>query len=320
MKTNQRTATTKRIARVSNRLGMVAGAALLALTASALTAGYAMAEQGANSPTTATQVQQQKKQAQPQQPQQNKQLLELQNKQMQQQQQQNAMKAQQQQRQAEAQQQQKLQQQKQAAQQQKIQQQQQAQQQNQARQLKEQAQQQNLLKQQQQQQQINKQQQSQQQQFNKQQQVQQQQKIINQQQQTIARQQAQIQRFDWNTYRPGQRPPLWAQYRQNFDPTPYQWARNAPRQYQIVNYAPPPGWRYQRWNYGQVYPRPYWQQQTYWLNNYQQYGLEPLPYGYVWVQNGPDALAVDSFSGVILQVIYGLFSGGGGGGLLGGLL
>ena len=122
--------------------------------------------------------------------------------------------------------------------------------------------------------------------------------------------QAQFQRFDWNTYHPGQRPPLWAQYRQNFDPRPYQWARNAPRHYE-VRYLPPPGWRYQRWNYGQIYPRPYWVQ-PYWLTNYYQYGLEPLPYGYVWVQNGPDALAVDSFSGVILQVIYGLFAPGGG--------
>ena len=76
--------------------------------------------------------------------------------------------------------------------------------------------------------------------------------------------------------------------------------------------SPPPGWRYQHWNYGQYYPRPYWQQQPYWINNYSQYGLQPLPYGYVWVQNGPDALAVNSFTGVILQVIYGLFSGGGG--------
>jgi hypothetical protein len=137
--------------------------------------------------------------------------------------------------------------------------------------------------------------------------------------QALQQRQAQLQHFDWNTYRPSQRPPLWSQYRQNFDPTPYQWAGYAPRQY-VVRYVQPPGWQYQRWNYGQYYPQPYWQQQTYWLNNYSQYGLQPLPYGYVWVQNGPDALAVDSFSGMILQVIYGLFSGGGGSGLLGGLL
>jgi len=78
-----------------------------------------------------------------------------------------------------------------------------------------------------------------------------------------------------------------------------------------VRYLLPPGWRYQRWNYGQVLPRNYWNQ-PYWLNNYSQYGPEPLPYGYVWVQNGPDALAVDSFSGTILQVIHGLFSSSGG--------
>ena len=118
--------------------------------------------------------------------------------------------------------------------------------------------------------------------------------------------QAQNQHFDWDTYHPGQRPPLWAQYRQNFDPRPYQWTRDAPRHYEVT-YSPPPGWHYQSWNYGQVLPPAYWNQ-PYWLTNYSQYGLQPPPYGYVWVQNGPDALAVDSYSGTILQVIRGLFS------------
>jgi flagellar motor protein MotB len=147
-------------------------------------------------------------------------------------------------------------------------------------------------------------------------QTQQQQKLKTQEQakqpsqnQTKQQQNAEFQHFDWDTYHPGKRPPLWAQYRQDFDPRPYQWARNAPRHYE-VRYLPPPGWRYQRWNYGQIFPRPYWNQ-PYWLTNYSQYGLEPLPYGYVWVQYGPDALAVDSFSGTILQVIYGLFSSSG---------
>jgi Ni/Co efflux regulator RcnB len=121
--------------------------------------------------------------------------------------------------------------------------------------------------------------------------------------------QAQFQHFDWDTYHPGQRPPLWAQYRKNFDPRPYQWARNAPRQYDVT-YAPPPGWHYQPWNYGQVLPPAYWNQAS-WLTNYSQYGLQQPPYGYVWVQNGADALAVDSFSGTILQVVRGLFSSSG---------
>ena len=271
--------------RLPDRLGMVARVALLAMTVSVFTGEYALAEQGAQNPQQTTIQQQPKKQTQTQ-----KQLQG--NLTFKQTQQQNAPKQQQvnqaaqppklkqveqqQQKQAELQQQQKLQQQKQA---------QQTQQQ--------------LLKQQQQKQ-------TQQLQETKQAEKQRQQMLDQSQKQN----QAQFQRFDWNTYHPGQRPPLWAQYRQNFDPRPYQWARNAPRHYE-VRYLPPPGWRYQRWNYGQIYPRPYWVQ-PYWLTNYYQYGLEPLPYGYVWVQNGPDALAVDSFSGVILQVIYGLFAPGGG--------
>jgi hypothetical protein len=289
----------KRTAKIGERFGMVARAALFAMTASVFVSGYAMAEQGANSPTT---VQQPKKQTQSQQQLHNnsQQQQQLHNNQAPKQtQQQNALKTwEQQNAQHQANQAAKLkqQQQKQAE----IQQQQNAQQQKQAQQV----QQQNLKQQQQQaaqQQKLNQQQVNQTKQLQKQAQL---------QKQNRAREQAEFQHFDWNTYRPGQRPPLWAQYRQDFDPRPYEWARNAPRHYE-VRYVPPPGWRYQHWNYGQYYPRPYWQQ-PYWITNYSQYGLQPLPYGYVWVQNGPDALAVDSFTGVILQVIYGLFSGGGG--------
>jgi Ni/Co efflux regulator RcnB len=124
--------------------------------------------------------------------------------------------------------------------------------------------------------------------------------------------QARIQHFDWNTYRPGQRPPLWQQYRVNFNPRPYQWNRNAPRVYYVPVYLPPPGWRYRRWSYGQILPPPYWAR-PYWLTNYWDYGLEPPPYGYVWVRSGPDAMAVDIVTGTILSVIYGLFSSSGGG-------
>jgi len=288
----------KRTAKISDRLGMVARAALFAMTASVFTAGYAVAEQGANSPTT---LQQPKKQTQSQQQLHNNQSQQqLHNNQSQQQlhnnQSQQQLHNNQTQQQANEATKLKQQQQKRAE----IQQQQNAQQLKQAQQV----QQQNLKQQQQQaaqQQKLNQQQLNQSKQLQKQAQL---------QQQNRAKEQAEFQHFDWNTYHPGQRPPLWAQYRQNFDPRPYEWARDAPRHYEVL-YVPPPGWRYQHWNYGQYYPRPYWQQ-PYWITNYSQYGLQPLPYGYVWVQNGPDALAVDSFSGVILQVIYGLFSGGGG--------
>jgi hypothetical protein len=276
----------KSMAKTTHRLAMMASVAVLAISVSVF-GPAALAEQGANSSQQLPQQQQKQKQANQQQG--NKKLNQA---------------VQQQQKQAELQQQQKLQQQKQAE---KAQQQQLLQQQKQAEQTRlqqqKQANQARLLEQQVKEQKL------------KAAQLQQSQ---SQNYQALQQRQAQLQHFDWNTYRPGQRPPLWAQYRQNFDPRPYEWAGYAPRQY-VVRYVPPPGWQYQRWNYGQIYPQPYWQE-PYWLNNYSQYGLQPLPYGYVWVQNGPDALAVDSFTGVILQVIYGLFSGGGSGGLFGGLL
>jgi Ni/Co efflux regulator RcnB len=128
-----------------------------------------------------------------------------------------------------------------------------------------------------------------------------------QQQRALIQQQRFVQqRFDWSAYRPFRRPPLWAQYRANFNPQPFEWVRYAPRQY-VVRYVPPPGWYYHRWYYGQVLPVAYWSQ-PYWLTNYQEYGLEPLPYGYVWVQYGPDAMAVDTVTGTILRVLYNLFS------------
>jgi parvulin-like peptidyl-prolyl isomerase len=289
----------KSMARTTHRLAMMASVAVLAISASVF-GPAAFAEQGANSPQQTTiQPKHPKSQIAPQQKQANQQNLQQQqgnkklNQAVQQQQKQTELQQQehlQQQKQAAKTQQQQLQQQQKQAEQARLQQQKQA---NQARLLEQQVKEQKLKAAQQQQKQF---------QYN----------------QALQQNQAEFRRFDWNTYRPGQRPPLWAQYRQDFDPTPYQWVQNAPRQY-VVSYLPPPGWQYQRWNYGQIYPRPYWQQ-PYWLNNYAQYGLQPLPYGYVWVQNGPDALAVDSFTGVILQVVYGLFSGGGSGGLLGGLL
>jgi hypothetical protein len=153
------------------------------------------------------------------------------------------------------------------------------------------------------------QQQKKQQQANQQQQFLFQRQQVNQQQrEVLVQQRTEFEHFDWNTYYPGRRPPLWTQYRENFDPRPYEWVWTAPRSYE-VQYVPPPGWSYQRWYYGQVLPAAYWVQ-PYWVVNYPHYGLQPLPYGYVWVQYGPDALAVDTVTGVILQVVYGLFSSG----------
>jgi hypothetical protein len=109
----------------------------------------------------------------------------------------------------------------------------------------------------------------------------------------------------------GLRPPQWQQYRANFNPAAYQWNRPAVRVYYVPVYQPPPGWYYRCWAYGQIYPQAYWAQ-PYWISNYYDYGLPPPPYGFVWVRNGPDAMSVDIVTGLILNVVYGLFGSGGG--------
>ena len=118
--------------------------------------------------------------------------------------------------------------------------------------------------------------------------------------------QAQDHRYDWRTYQPGHRPPQWQQYRQNFDPRPFEANRYAERRYHWEAYREPSGWYYQRWSYGEVFPVVFWAQE-YWINSYWAFGLPNPPYGYVWVRYGPDALLVDVETGQILSVVYSLF-------------
>jgi nickel/cobalt transporter regulator len=113
-------------------------------------------------------------------------------------------------------------------------------------------------------------------------------------------------RYNWAAYQPGRRPPQWQQYRQDFDPRPYEWNRASERHYYWDPYSEPRGWYYQRWAYGEVLPIIFWGRE-YWLPNYSQFGLIDPPYGYVWVRYGNDALLVDVESGQILSVEYGLF-------------
>jgi Ni/Co efflux regulator RcnB len=113
-------------------------------------------------------------------------------------------------------------------------------------------------------------------------------------------------RYDWNGYQPGHRPPEWQQYRQNFNPRPYQFNRDAERRYRWQPYMQPRGWYYQRWVFGQVLPLLFWGR-DYWLDSYSDFGLMDPPYGYVWVRYGNDALLVDVESGQILSVMYGVF-------------
>ena len=113
-------------------------------------------------------------------------------------------------------------------------------------------------------------------------------------------------RYDWSAYRPGHQPPQWQQYHRDFNPHSYQWNRTSNQRYHNQSYQRPHGWYAQRWAYGQILPRLFWSQ-NYWLTGYYNFGLIDPPYGYVWVQNGNDALLVDVQSGQILSVEYNVF-------------
>jgi Ni/Co efflux regulator RcnB len=91
------------------------------------------------------------------------------------------------------------------------------------------------------------------------------------------------------------------------DRSAYQHNFQAARSYKIGPYRRPPGWTAHRWGYGEILPRAYWASQfilaDYWL-----FALEVPPAGYEWVRDGADALLVDTNTGAILQVEYGVFA------------
>ena len=69
----------------------------------------------------------------------------------------------------------------------------------------------------------------------------------------------------------------------------------------------PAGWAPHHWAYGQILPRGYWAA-PYLIADYWLFALEVPPAGYEWVRDGNDALLIDTNSGEILQVEYGVFA------------
>ena len=109
-----------------------------------------------------------------------------------------------------------------------------------------------------------------------------------------------------SSHRLGTRPSNWNQRPRSFDPTAY--ARNfvAPRQFHDGAYRRPNGWYNRRWAYGEYLPAAFWVGE-YWINDWWQFDLPIPPYGYEWVRYGDDALLIDTDTGEILQVEYGVF-------------
>ena len=87
----------------------------------------------------------------------------------------------------------------------------------------------------------------------------------------------------------------------------YQHNFQAARSFKIGPYHRPAGWTSHRWGYGEILPRAYWAA-PYVLADYWLFALEVPPAGYEWVRDGSDALLVDTTSGEILQVEYGVFA------------
>lgn len=72
------------------------------------------------------------------------------------------------------------------------------------------------------------------------------------------------------------------------------------------DWAPPPGFYYRHWVYGDHLPWG-WFDQSFWIDDYYDYGLAVPPYGYEWIRVGPDAVLVDLSSGLVVSTVYGAF-------------
>jgi len=91
-----------------------------------------------------------------------------------------------------------------------------------------------------------------------------------------------------------------------FNRKTYQGNWTASRRYHNGAYVPPSGWYYRRWAYGQTFPPRFWTR-NYWITSWADFGLMVPPFGYQWVRYGSDALLIDTGTGQILQVQYGVF-------------
>ncbi|HLW24553.1 MAG TPA: RcnB family protein [Steroidobacteraceae bacterium] len=99
----------------------------------------------------------------------------------------------------------------------------------------------------------------------------------------------------------------WDQRPSNFDRGAYRHNYQASRAYRVGPYHRPEGWRPHRWVYGEFLPRAYWAP-SYLIGDYWLFSLEVPPAGYEWVREGNDALLIDTTTGEILQVEYGVFA------------
>jgi Ni/Co efflux regulator RcnB len=102
-------------------------------------------------------------------------------------------------------------------------------------------------------------------------------------------------------------PKGWNARPQTVDQAHYQHNFQAARSYRIGPYQRPPGWVAHHWVYGQVLPSAYWASE-YLIADYWLFALDVPPAGYEWVRDDDDAILVNTTTGEILQVEYGVFA------------
>src|ERR1700761_206904 len=101
-------------------------------------------------------------------------------------------------------------------------------------------------------------------------------------------------------------PEGWNNRPKEVDRGAYQHNFQAARSFHIGPYHRPSGWVSHRWAYGQILPRAYFAS-PYLIADYWLFALEVPPAGYEWVRDDTDALLINTGSGEILQVEYGVF-------------
>jgi Ni/Co efflux regulator RcnB len=85
----------------------------------------------------------------------------------------------------------------------------------------------------------------------------------------------------------------------------YGWRTPHPR-YRVVRYSPPRGYRYYPWHPGARLPVAYYAPR-YVISDYGYYRLRPPPRGYHWVRVDNDVVLAAIVSGLVVQVVNGIF-------------
>ncbi|HEY3697273.1 RcnB family protein [Phenylobacterium sp.] len=94
--------------------------------------------------------------------------------------------------------------------------------------------------------------------------------------------------------------------RPRYDRRRYPPVFRSERRFRGPAYRAPYGFYARNWGYGDILPRG-WYGPDYSLDAWWDYGLPVPPVGYEWVRVGDDVVLVDSFTGRVVQVVYGLF-------------